>query len=42
MILIEQHDEWAQARRNLGPDVLNRARTTTGAITAEPELQATP
>ena len=33
-VLAEQHDEWAEGRRYLGLDVLNRARTT--ATPAEP------
>ena len=42
-VLAEQHDEWAEQRRYLGPEVLTRARAVlTARETAEtPEEVAT-
>jgi transposase-like protein len=34
-VLAEQHDEWAEGRRYLGPEVLNRARLTLLPAAAE-------
>ena len=40
-VLAEQHDEWAEARRYLGLDVLAKSRTdNTEEINTEPILQA--
>ena len=40
-VLAEQHDEWAEARRYLGLDVLARSHTTTTEeATDQPILQA--
>ena len=38
-VLAEQHDEWAESRRYLGLDVLNKSRTTIDSPT---EQEATP
>ncbi|MFP1155021.1 transposase, partial [Mycobacterium sherrisii] len=38
-VLAEQHDEWAESRRYLGLDVLNKSRTTNDTPT---EQEATP
>ena len=44
-VLAEEHDEWAEGRRYLGLDVLNRCRlravTNTGDITEEVTGQPT-
>ena len=34
-VLAEQHDEWAQGRRSLALDLLNRSRTTSVPDTQE-------
>jgi putative transposase len=41
-VLAEQHDEWAEARRYLGLDVLAKSQTTTAVeeVTDQPILQA--
>ena len=38
-VLAEQHDEWAEARRYLGLDILARARTTTASGGLKPATQ---
>ena len=42
-VLAEQHDEWAEARRYLGLDVLTRSRVTllTGDAQDQPEVNPT-
>jgi transposase-like protein len=40
-VLAEQHDEWAEARRYLGLDVLNRSRITLLTGDAQQEVTAT-
>jgi putative transposase len=38
-VLAEQHDEWAESRRYLGLEVLNKSRTTDDSPTGQ---EATP
>jgi putative transposase len=38
-VLAEQHDEWAESRRYLGLEVLNKSRTTIDSPTGQ---EATP
>jgi putative transposase len=38
-VLAEQHDEWAESRRYLGLEVLNKSRTTNDTPTGQ---EATP
>ena len=43
-VLAEQHDEWAEARRYLGLDVLTRSQTVRSMpeeVTTEPALAIT-
>jgi transposase-like protein len=40
-VLAEQHDEWAEARRYLGPEVLARARLTLLPAPAQQEVTKT-
>ena len=39
-VLAEQHDEWAESRRYLGPDVLSKSRADQNSPTEQEDIPA--